>query len=171
MLNKENRKILKTLSGEYHAFALKLKQEVFSRCSDWKAINENLYDMLEMLRSAQEEKRTFSEVIPDPDQTIKETVLCFPAKRYHKILAIGFGAAACIVVASALLVYNAAFAPVQLNSVGTLFTIARKEYSTGLPSKMPRRMRSTRTAKRYRKRIIAIGRPRLTGKKITSYML
>ena len=160
MLNKENRKILKTLSGEYHAFALKLKQEVFSRCSDWKAINENLYDMLEMLRSAQEEKRTFSEVIPDPDQTIKETVLCFPAKRYHKILAIGFGAAACIVVA-----------PVQLNSVGTLFTIARKEYSTGLPSKMPRRMRSTRTAKRYRKRIIAIGRPRLTGKKITSYML
>ena len=121
MLNKENRKILKTLSGEYHAFALKLKQEVFSRCSDWKAINENLYDMLEMLRSAQEEKRTFSEVIPDPDQTIKETVLCFPAKRYHKILAIGFGAAACIVVASALLVYNAAFAPVQLNSVGTLF--------------------------------------------------
>ena len=64
MLNRENRAILKTLTGEYKRFAKKLSSAVFTRCEGSRAINENLSEMFLMLKAAQDEGLPFSEAVP-----------------------------------------------------------------------------------------------------------
>ena len=86
MLNRQNRKLFKSLIGDYKKFARRLKNELFERCQGNEGINESLWEIFSMLAAAQGEMRRFDEVIPDPEGFIKETALCFPAKRSRRLI-------------------------------------------------------------------------------------
>lgn len=117
MLTKNNKEILKTLNGEYLKFAKKLKNAVFSHCSGNDAINDTLCDIFLMLAEAQTDNRVFSDVIPDADKTIRETIACLPIKRLRRLpLVCALAAVAILCVLTAiLLIIN--YSPIQLESV------------------------------------------------------
>ena len=81
MLDKRNQKLYKSLRGEYRKYARQLKNTLFNCCQGSDAVNESLTDVFSMLAEAQEEGRPFEEIIPDPSASIRETALCFPARR------------------------------------------------------------------------------------------
>ena len=81
MLDKRNQKLYKSLRGEYRKYARQLKNTLFNCCQGSDAVNESLTDVFSMLAEAQEEGRPFEEIIPDPAASIRETALCFPARR------------------------------------------------------------------------------------------
>ena len=81
MLDKRNQKLYKSLRGDYRKYARQLKNTLFNCCQGSDAVNESLTDVFSMLAEAQEEGRPFEEIIPDPAASIRETALCFPARR------------------------------------------------------------------------------------------
>ena len=81
MLDKRNQKLYKSLRGEYRKYARQLKNTLCNCCQGSDAVNESLTDVFSMLAEAQEEGRPFEEIIPDPAASIRETALCFPARR------------------------------------------------------------------------------------------
>lgn len=85
MLNRENRAVLKALHGDYKKFAKRLASSAFARCEGNQAINENLAEMFSLLKNAQEQDKPFEKTIPEPETTIRETLLCFPPKQTWRI--------------------------------------------------------------------------------------
>lgn len=81
MLDKRNQKLYKSLRGEYRKYARRLKVTLLDCCKGKDEINETLGDVFSMLAEAQGAGRDFADVIPDPAASIRETALCFPARR------------------------------------------------------------------------------------------
>lgn len=117
MLNKQNRKLFKSFWGNYKKFARRLKNELFERCVGNEAINESLGDVFSMLAAAQDERRPFDEVIPDPDGFIKETALCFPSRRNRRLIAVLSGLLAITLVGGGAWVCISEYGPVTLERV------------------------------------------------------
>ena len=88
MLNKSNRKLYKSLRGEYKRYARRLKDTLFDCCRGKDAVNDSLSDVFTMLAEAQGAHRAFADVIPDPHASIRETALCFPARRMRRNTAV-----------------------------------------------------------------------------------
>ncbi len=84
MLNKNNAKLYRTLRGDYRKYARQLKNTLFDCCSETAAINDSLSDVFGMLAAAQAAGRAFGEVIPEPQTSIRETALCFPARKIRR---------------------------------------------------------------------------------------
>ena len=105
MLNKSNRKLYRSLRGEYKRYARRLKNFLFDRRCGTDAINESLCDIFTMLAESQKNGRVFSDVIPDPEASIRETALCFPARRMRRrpltVLVLSVVAVACAACARA----------------------------------------------------------------------
>ncbi len=80
-LNKQNKTIYGSLDGEYKKFGRKIKSTVFSHCKGEEAVNDTLYDVFVMLADARTDGRPLSDVIPDQDRTIRDTVACLPIKK------------------------------------------------------------------------------------------
>lgn len=88
MLNKTNRKLYRSLRGEYKRYARRLKDTLFDCCRGKAAVNDSLSDVFTMLAEAQGAHRAFADVIPDPHASIRETALCFPACRMRRNTAV-----------------------------------------------------------------------------------
>ena len=88
MLNKTNRKLYRSLRGEYKRYARRLKDTLFDCCRGKAAVNDSLSDVFTMLAEAQGAHRAFANVIPDPHASIRETALCFPARRMRRNTAV-----------------------------------------------------------------------------------
>ena len=88
MLNKTNRKLYRSLRGEYKRYARRLKNTLFDCCCGKDAVNDSLSDVFIMLAEAQSAHRAFTDVIPDSHAGIRETVLCFPARRIRRNTAV-----------------------------------------------------------------------------------
>ncbi len=88
MLNKTNRKLYRSLRGEYKRYARRLKDTLFDCCRGKAAVNDSLSDVFTMLAEAQGAHRAFADVIPDPHASIRETALCFPARRMRRNTAV-----------------------------------------------------------------------------------
>ena len=88
MLNKTNRKLYRLLRGEYKRYARRLKNTLFDCCCGKDAVNDSLSDVFIMLAEAQSAHRAFTDVIPDFHAGIRETVLCFPARRIRRNTAV-----------------------------------------------------------------------------------
>ena len=88
MLNKTNRKLYRSLRGEYKRYARRLKDTLFDCCRGKDAVNDSLSDVFIMLAEAQSAHRAFTDVIPDSHAGIRETVLCFPARRIRRNTAV-----------------------------------------------------------------------------------
>lgn len=88
MLDKRNQKLYKSLRGEYRRYARRLKATLLDCCKGKDEINETLGDVFSMLAEAQGAGRDFADVIPDPAASIRETALCFPARktRLHTVV-------------------------------------------------------------------------------------
>ena len=84
MLNKTNRKLYRSLRGEYKQYARRMKGTLFDCCRGKAAVNDSLSDVFTMLAEAQNAHRAFADVIPDPQASIRETALCFPARRMRR---------------------------------------------------------------------------------------
>lgn len=117
MLNRQNKKSLKSLIGDYRKFARRLKNELFERCKGNEAINESLEDIYLMLTTAQSEQRAFDDVIPDPDGFIKETALCFPIKRTRLVIVVLYCLLAVTLIGGCTWILVSAYAPVTLRRV------------------------------------------------------
>ena len=105
MLNKSNRKLYRSLRGEYKRYARRLKDTLFDCCRGKDAVNDSLSDVFTMLSEAQSAHRAFADVIPDPHASIRETALCFPARRMRRrpltVLVLSVVAVACAACARA----------------------------------------------------------------------
>ena len=88
MLNKANRKLYRSLRGEYKKYARRLKDTLFDCCRGKDAVNDSLSDVFIMLAEAQSARRAFADVIPDPHAGIRETALCFPARKMRRNTAV-----------------------------------------------------------------------------------
>lgn len=88
MLDKRNKKLYKSLRGEYKQYARQLKNTLFDCCRDREAVNDSLSDVLTMLAEAQSSGRAFADVTPDPHASIRETALCFPARAMRRNTAV-----------------------------------------------------------------------------------
>lgn len=88
MLNKTNRKLYRSLRGEYKKYARQLKGTLFDCCRGKDAVNDSLSDVFTMLAEAQSARRAFADVIPDPHASIRETALCFPARKMRRNTAV-----------------------------------------------------------------------------------
>lgn len=126
-LNKENLKLYESLKGEYKIYAWQLLNALFTHCKPRNAINRSLYDAFSMLYEAQTTGRPFSEIVPDPRAWIKETVLCFPAKKMSRRTLISLIAATAIVLLTAIL--TATLTPIQLDEPDLSFDDARMTLS------------------------------------------
>ena len=104
MLDKRNQKLYKSLRGEYRKYARQLKNTLFNCCQGSDAVNESLTDVFSMLAEAQGEGRPFEEIIPDPAASIRETALCFPARRtrLHTVVILILAALLVIVAGTAV---------------------------------------------------------------------
>lgn len=105
-LNIQNKAILKSLDGEYKKFGKKVKSAVFAHCKGEDAVNDTLCDMFGMLADAQNEGRPLADLIPDEDQTIRDTVACLPIKKIpHTGLIFGILSALLAAAGMALLLW------------------------------------------------------------------
>ena len=104
MLDKRNQKLYKSLRGDYRKYARQLKNTLFNCCQGSDAVNESLTDVFSMLAEAQDEGRPFEEIIPDPAASIRETALCFPARRtrLHTVVILILAALLLIVAGTAV---------------------------------------------------------------------
>lgn len=104
MLDKRNQKLYKSLRGDYRKYARRLKNTLFNCCQGSDAVNESLTDVFSMLAEAQGEGRPFEEIIPDPAASIRETALCFPARktRLHTVVILILAALLVIVAGTAV---------------------------------------------------------------------
>lgn len=104
MLDKRNQKLYKSLRGEYRRYARQLKATLLDCCKGKDEINETLGDVFSMLAEAQGAGRDFADVIPDPAASIRETALCFPARktRLHTVVILILAALLVIVAGTAV---------------------------------------------------------------------
>ena len=104
MLDKRNQKLYKSLRGEYRKYARRLKATLLDCCKGKDEINETLGDVFSMLAEAQGTGRDFADVIPDPAASIRETALCFPARktRLHTVVILILAALLVIVAGTAV---------------------------------------------------------------------
>lgn len=104
MLDKRNQKLYKSLRGEYRRYARQLKATLLDCCKGKDEINETLRDVFSMLAEAQGAGRDFADVIPDPAASIRETALCFPARktRLHTVVILILAALLVIVAGTAV---------------------------------------------------------------------
>ncbi len=87
MLNAENRKIYRSLKGEYKKFAKRLCSAIRVHCRGREETDDALSGMFGILSEAQAQNRPLAEVIPDAGRTISDTVACLPLKRApHAVL-------------------------------------------------------------------------------------
>ena len=104
MLDKRNQKLYKSLRGDYRKYARQLKATLLDCCKGKDEINETLGDVFSMLAEAQGAGRDFADVIPDPAASIRETALCFPARktRLHTVVILILAALLVIVASTAV---------------------------------------------------------------------
>ena len=104
MLDKRNQKLYKSLRGDYRKYARQLKATLLDCCKGKDEINETLGDVFSMLAEAQGAGRDFADVIPDPAASIRETALCFPARktRLHTVVILILAALLVIVAGTAV---------------------------------------------------------------------
>ena len=104
MLDKRNQKLYKSLRGDYRKYARRLKATLLDCCKGKDEINETLGDVFSMLAEAQGAGRDFADVIPDPAASIRETALCFPARktRLHTVVILILAALLVIVAGTAV---------------------------------------------------------------------
>lgn len=115
MLNKSNRKLYRSLRGEYNKYARQLKNTLFDCCRGKDAVNDSLSDVFTMLSEAQSAGRPFADVIPDPHASIRETALCFPARamRRNTVTILCLAAALFAVTAAAVTVHFTSPIPLE----------------------------------------------------------
>lgn len=120
MLNRENKKLLKTLQNDYKKFAKKLCGRAFSECKGGKLLNENLTDILSMLAEAQADGKSFSDAVPDPEATIRETLVCFPLKNTRLIILLSALFCALVLIGSGICL-SILYHPVYLENVKSVY--------------------------------------------------
>ena len=120
MLNKENKKLLKSLQSDYKKFAKKLCSRTFSECKGGKSLNENLTDILSMLTEAQAEGKSFSDAVPDPEATIRETLVCFPHKNTRLVTLLSALFCILVLIGSGLCI-SIVYHPVYLENVKSVY--------------------------------------------------
>ncbi len=103
LLNKENQALYAGLKGEYKIYAWQLLNALFVRCKPQSAINASLSDIFSMLSEAQAAGQSFSQIIPDPRTSIRETVLCFPQRKMRRRTVVALIAAAALLLIAAVL--------------------------------------------------------------------
>ena len=124
MLDKRNQKLYKSLRGEYRKYARQLKNTLFNCCQGSDAVNESLTDVFSMLAEAQEEGRPFEEIIPDPAASIRETALCFPARRTRLHTVVILILTALLVIAAGTAVGLELTRPIRLDAPSPQFDAA-----------------------------------------------
>ena len=124
MLDKRNQKLYKSLRGEYRKYARQLKNTLFNCCQGSDAVNESLTDVFSMLAEAQEEERPFEEIIPDPAASIRETALCFPARRTRLHTVVILILTALLVIAAGTAVGLELTRPIRLDAPSPQFDAA-----------------------------------------------
>lgn len=112
LLNKENQALYAGLKGEYKIYAWQLLNALFVRCKPQSAINASLSDIFSMLSEAQAAGQSFSQIIPDPRTSIRETVLCFPQRKMRRRTVVALIATAALLLIAAVLA--AALTPIRL---------------------------------------------------------
>ena len=120
MLNRENKKLLKSLQNDYKKFAKKLCSRTFSECKGGKSLNENLTDILSMLAEAQAEGKNFSDAVPDPEATIRETLVCFPHKNTRLVILLSALFCALVLIGSGIGI-SVMYRPVYLENVKSVY--------------------------------------------------
>ena len=120
MLNRENKKLLKSLQNDYKKFAKKLCSRTFSECKGVKSLNENLTDILSMLAEAQAEGKSFSDAVPDPEATIRETLVCFPRKNTRLVILLSALFCALVLIGSGIGI-SVMYRPVYLENVKSVY--------------------------------------------------
>ena len=117
MLKKENKQLIKSLTGEYKKFAKSVTGAVFSHCVGNDAINETLNDLFVLLADAQATGQAFCNVIPDRETTIRETIGCLTPRKLRRGMTAVAIAAVAVLCACAGVIYEFCFSPVRLNAV------------------------------------------------------
>lgn len=120
MLNRENKKLLKSLRNDYKEFAKRLCSRTFSECKGRKSLNENLTDILSMLAEAQAEGKSFSDAVPDPEATIRETLVCFPHKNTRLVILLSALFCALVLIGSGIGI-SVMYRPVYLENVKSVY--------------------------------------------------
>lgn len=124
MLDKRNHKLYKSLRGEYRRYARRLKATLLDCCKGKDEINETLGDVFSMLAEAQGAGRDFADVIPDPAASIRETALCFPARRTRLHTVVILILAALLVIVAGTTVGLELTRPVRLDAPSPQFDAA-----------------------------------------------
>ncbi|MBP5243041.1 MAG: hypothetical protein J6Z36_05065, partial [Clostridia bacterium] len=119
-LDKTNAELIKNLRGEYGSFAVRLQKMLFKRCYGKREINERLTEIYDMLLSAQNEGRQFSDVIADETVFMRETIVYFEPKTSK--LAIIIYTIFCLLLAGVALLYfyHAEWKKIELSAVDSV---------------------------------------------------